>query len=135
MEIRYKFWIEDQAGVLFGDGRYTLLSQVAALGSLSAAAKNMAMSYRAAWGRIKAAEKRLGCKLLEPAPVGRGMVLTEAGRDLLDRYREFQEKARLAVLETGQKIFDGQGGLGLKLDDVINSRPDQDITESDDSEN
>lgn len=133
MKIRYKFWIEDQAGVLFGDGRYTLLAKVASLGSLSAAAKDMSMSYRAAWGRIKAAEKRLGCKLLEPAPVGRGMVLTKVGWDLLNRYKEFQEKARLAVLETGQKIFNGQGELGLQLDDVINSRPDQDITEDGDS--
>ncbi|MEE4112227.1 MAG: ModE family transcriptional regulator, partial [Desulfobacteraceae bacterium] len=52
--IRSKLWIEDaQGNVVFGLGRYRILDAIDRLGSLQAAAKDLRMSYRAVWCRIK----------------------------------------------------------------------------------
>jgi molybdate transport system regulatory protein len=44
--------------------------------SLNAAAKKLDISYRLAWGKIKAAEARLGFELVENFPPERRMHLT-----------------------------------------------------------
>jgi len=65
MEIKYKIWLEKDGKVIFGHGREELLQAVAECHSLNAAAKKLNMSYRAAWGRLRASEDRLGIKLIE----------------------------------------------------------------------
>ena len=63
--IRSKVWIEDEGGkVVFGLGRLRMLEAIGRHGSIQAAAKELKMSYRALWGRIKATEERLGAPLL-----------------------------------------------------------------------
>lgn len=85
MRIRYKVWIEREGRVLFGHGRLELLRALDRKGSLAKAAEAMGMSYRAAWGRIKASEERLGFPLVEHGPQGKRMSkLTSEGRALLD---------------------------------------------------
>ncbi len=117
MRLRYKFWFEDEDGVLFGDGRHELLRAVKELGSLAAAARELGMGYRAAWGRIRASEERLKIKLLEPAPRGRGLVLTAAGLKLIERYQKFQTEAGRAVKGLAREIFGPGPHLGLEDDD------------------
>jgi molybdate transport system regulatory protein len=85
LRIRYKVWIEREGRVLFGHGRLELLRALDRKGSLAKAAEAMGMSYRAAWGRIKASEERLGFSLVEHGPQGKRMSkLTSEGRALLD---------------------------------------------------
>lgn len=85
MRIRYKVWIERQDRVLFGHGRLELLQALDRKGTLAQAAAELGMSYRAAWGRLKASEERLGFPLVEPGPRGkRNAKLTPQGRALLD---------------------------------------------------
>ena len=61
MKISFKVWLEEEDHrVRFGEGRSQLLQAIADHGSLAQAAKKMNMSYRAAWGRLKASEDRLG---------------------------------------------------------------------------
>ncbi len=63
--IRSKIWIENENGeMVFGLGRLKILKAVHRLGSLQAAAKELKMSYRAVWGKLKATEERLGIPLL-----------------------------------------------------------------------
>ncbi len=63
--IRSKIWIENENGeIVFGLGRFKILKAVHRLGSLQAAAKELKMSYRAVWGKLKATEERLGMPLL-----------------------------------------------------------------------
>lgn len=89
--IRAKIWIENCEGkVVFGLGRYRMLEAVDRHSSLHAAAKELKMSYRALWGRIKASEKRLGKPLVESS--GRGTTLTPFARQLMDRFRAIQEQ-------------------------------------------
>lgn len=86
MKIKYKIWLEKNGNVLFGKGRYDLLKAIDECKSLQAAAKSMNMSYRAAWGRLKASEKRLGIKLVETDGPGKGMRLTKEARLYLNEF-------------------------------------------------
>jgi molybdate transport system regulatory protein len=104
MEIKYKVWFEKGGKVVFGSGRKELLRAVDTYNSLHAAAKHLNMSYRAAWGRIRASEARLGMKLIEPHPSGRALHLTIEARALLKRFDEVDRKINDLVLKTGQKI-------------------------------
>lgn len=64
--VRLHIWLEeDDKTVFFGTGRAMLLDMIQKHGSIKKAAKAMGMSYRAAWGKIKASEKALGVQLVE----------------------------------------------------------------------
>jgi molybdate transport system regulatory protein len=102
MEIKYKVWFEKDGKVIFGSGRRELLRAVDTYNSLNAAAKHLNMSYRAAWGRLKASEERLGMKLVEPHPSGRALHLTAEARSLLKRFDELDRKISDLVLKTCQ---------------------------------
>jgi len=87
--IRSKIWIEDAEGnVVFGDGRYRILTMVDQTKSLQGAAKELKMSYRALWGRIKASEERIGQPLV--AREGKGSCLTPFARQLMDQFRKIK---------------------------------------------
>ena len=94
MRIQFKLWVEENGKVLFGEGRLALLKAVAETGSLAGAARELKMSYRAAWGRLKASEKRLGFTLVERGKEGkRAMQLTDEALNLVNRYVKLETKA------------------------------------------
>ncbi|WP_279419968.1 TOBE domain-containing protein [Thiomicrorhabdus sp. ZW0627] len=78
-----------------GQRRLLLLSKVASLGSLSAAAKACGMSYKGAWQAIEAMNLAAGEELVRAQKGGSGgggMVLTEAGEALVSAYLLFNEQ-------------------------------------------
>jgi molybdate transport system regulatory protein len=82
---------------LLGPGRADLLELVAETGSISAAGARMGMSYRRAWGMVEALNATFRAPLVETVrggAQGGGARLTEAGREVLARYRAIE--ARLA---------------------------------------
>ncbi|MBA4396139.1 MAG: hypothetical protein C0394_01925 [Syntrophus sp. (in: bacteria)] len=93
MEIKEKIWIEKDGKVVFGHGREELFLAIDECRSLNAAAKKLNMSYRAAWGRLKASEKRLGVKLVESGTAKKGMTLTPTGKALLDKFVHLEKVA------------------------------------------
>jgi molybdate transport system regulatory protein len=109
MKVRTKIWIDDDHDrVIFGSGRVHMLETIDRLGSMNKAAKELKMSYRALWGRIKSTEERLGAKMLESKPGGgkeRGSVLTAAGKELLERYSRLQQKIIAVADREFEKIF------------------------------
>lgn len=92
IHVRSKIWLEDGRGrIIFGPGRMRILLSIVRCGSLNAAAKELKMSYRAAWGKIKATEEALGKALLVKNQGGRaggGSTLTPYARTLMERYQE-----------------------------------------------
>jgi molybdate transport system regulatory protein len=92
MKIRHKIWLESDGKVIFGQGRQELFRAVDACGSLNAAAKKMGMSYRAAWGRVRASEVRLGIPLIERGSHEKGGHLTTEARKLLEQYEKLEEQ-------------------------------------------
>ncbi len=63
MEIKFKIWLEKDGHALFGEGRDQLLKAIDECHGLYGAAKQLKMSYRAAWGKIKLTEERIGKKV------------------------------------------------------------------------
>lgn len=89
--IRSKIWIEDDQGnVVFGLGRFRILSAIEQCGSINGAAKELKMGYRAIWGKIKTTEDALGQPLLVRSTGGSsggGSELTPLAKSLLKRFR------------------------------------------------
>ena len=109
LRVKSKFWIEDEkGGPVFGHGRQQILEKIGELGSIRAAAKDLKMSYRAVWGKIKTAEERLGIKLIETFPGGgknRGARLTPEAKELLLRFRQLHELGNSKADEMFKEIF------------------------------
>lgn len=90
--IRSKVWIEDDSGkVIFGLGRLKILEAIARCGSLNAAAKELKMSYRGLWGKIKTTEESLGQPLLiknAGGSSGGGSELTPLAKHLIEEFKK-----------------------------------------------
>jgi molybdate transport system regulatory protein len=82
-----------------GPGRADLMELIAQTGSISEAAKRMGMSYKRAWSLVQALNEGFGAALIETARGGKeqGAALTDAGREVLERYRGMQEATRKAI--------------------------------------
>lgn len=105
-KVRTKVWLHDEEGnVIFGMGRTRMLEAIEQSGSISAAAKELKMSYRAVWARIKATEERLGGKPLlicsKGGVSGGGATLTAFAKDLIRQYRAL----RKGVLSQSDKLY------------------------------
>jgi molybdate transport system regulatory protein len=104
MEIRYKIWIEKNGKVVFGRGRDNILQAIDKQRSLSAAAKKLEMSYRAAWGRLKASEERMGMNLVETGAGDKSMQLTPQARAVIDRFEKLEKDVE-KLLHTADNDF------------------------------
>lgn len=92
--VRSKIWIENANGqVIFGLGRYRILDAIRRSGSMNAAAKELHMSYRAVWMRVRSSEERIGKGLL--IREGKGSRLTPFAENLMKQYRRM-----LSVVQT-----------------------------------
>jgi molybdate transport system regulatory protein len=108
MDIRSKIWIEVDGAPVFGRGRRFLLEAIATHGSINRAAQEVDISFRKAWGYIKAMEERLGVKLVERQTGGRnggGALLTDEARALLKKYEALEKGIQEIVDEKFRKVF------------------------------
>ncbi|AEG59037.1 winged helix-turn-helix domain-containing protein [Desulforamulus ruminis] len=102
-----KVWLE-RGGTNFGDGLYYLLTYVQEYGSISRSAREMGMSYRAAWGKIKRAEKNWGIQLVATqvgGDTGGGASLTEVGQKLVVSFGNFRTEMERAVKRIFKESF------------------------------
>lgn len=109
---KHKLWLEKN-GAIFGDGLYNLLSSIAGLGSISQAARGMGMSYRAAWGKIRATEKKWGIQLVVArvgGEAGGWARLTPEAEELLKTYRRMQQEVDRFVQKISGNINTGRQG-------------------------
>ena len=77
-----------------GPGKADLLDAINAAGSISAAARNIGMSYRRAWMLVDALNRCWAEPIVETVPGGsheKGARVTEFGRRLLDSYRALHD--------------------------------------------
>ena len=109
MKVHTKIWLETNDGkLLLGEGRLEIFQAIERTGSLSAAAREFSMSYRAIWGKVKATEERLGIKLVHGTTGGSkhgGTQLTDEGREFVARFSEFNKRARKAVDDIAQELI------------------------------
>ena len=115
MEPHCKLWLEEDGQVAMSDYRLRLLQCVDETGSLAAAAKQMGLSYRRAWGKIRDIEQRLDLQLVVSVSGGAnggGSRLTPEGADIIRCYQRFSARAREAVAQSYRMEFSRwQAGL------------------------
>jgi molybdate transport system regulatory protein len=83
-----------------GPGKIALLEAIVRCGSISAAAREMGMSYRRAWLLVEAMNQAFKQPAVMAATGGKrggGAEVTPFGQDLLARYRKIEAKAAAAV--------------------------------------
>lgn len=106
----YKIWLEKN-GAIFGDGLCDLLSSISGLGSISRASRELGMSYRAAWGKIRVAEKKWGIPLVVTrvgGAAGGWAKLTPEADELLKTYCRLQQEVDEFVQNLTVKFFTGR---------------------------
>lgn len=104
--MRMHLWFETSGGVVFGLGRLQLLRQVERCGSLKAAAESLGMSYRGAWGKIKATEEVIGEKLIERAASRRaGYHLTPFGLGIAKSFDEWFQEVESYALSKSRELL------------------------------
>lgn len=88
------------AEIAIGPGKADLLDAIARTGSISAAAREMGMSYRRAWLLVDTLNRCFKAPLVEASKGGSGgggARVTELGLEVLARYRAMELKAASSV--------------------------------------
>ncbi|MGZ5208927.1 MAG: TOBE domain-containing protein [Sulfuricurvum sp.] len=97
MKIDGRFWLTKENQSFLGAGRIELLERIDQTGSINAAAKEMKMSYKAAWERINGMNLLADQPLIERTTGGRGgggTKLTPYARELIATFHRFNELHR-----------------------------------------
>lgn len=99
--LNYKLWLSSVTGEgILEEDRYMLLRKIHEMGSLRAAAKEMNISYRKAWGDLKKSEELLGY-------------------DLVVRQRGGKDGGASTLTEKAVKLLEAYDALHLRLDDAV----------------
>ena len=88
--------------IALGPGKADLLDAISQSGSISAAARDMNMSYSRAWKLIEAMNRDFRFPLVVASSGGSGgggAQLTDAGAEALKRYRRIEQKAASSVAD------------------------------------
>ena len=97
MKIDGRFWLTKKGQSFLGSGRIELLDKIQKTGSIHAAAKEMKMSYKAAWERINSMNNLADEPLITRTIGGKGgggTVLTPYAHKLIVTYNRFNELHR-----------------------------------------
>ncbi len=96
-EFKGRFWLSIDGHSFAGRGRISLLERIAETGSISAAARAMRMSYRAAWDAIEAMSALAEQPLVLRQTGGRqggGTRLTPYGARVIEQFRQAEAAHR-----------------------------------------
>jgi molybdate transport system regulatory protein len=89
-------------GLILGPGKVDLIEAIERNGSISAAAREMGMSYRRAWLLVDALNRMFSRPLVVAAPGGArggGAQITDFGRAVAAAYRRIEARTREAIRE------------------------------------
>jgi molybdate transport system regulatory protein len=90
---RIRFRVDIAPGCSIGPGKVGLLESIGATGSLSAAARQLGMSYRRAWLLLDSLNRSFRKPLTAASVGGRGgggVELTDLGREVIAEYRRLE---------------------------------------------
>jgi molybdate transport system regulatory protein len=98
--LKVRVWVERNGRKVLGPGRVELLGHIDRLHSISAAAKEMDMSYRRAWELVRDMNEAAGEVLVELVTGGAGgggATVTPRGREAMKQYEKLRRRAETAT--------------------------------------
>ncbi len=98
--------VDAQNRIIMAEGRMALLEAIVSTGSINQAAKQMGMSYKSAWSKLRSTEAHIKTKIVE-SHKARGTRLTPAGEALLDQYIRMKQQCLAADDAIFDRHFDG----------------------------
>jgi molybdate transport repressor ModE-like protein len=114
--LNYKLWLSSVTGEgIIEEDRYKLLQLIHDKGSLKAAASEMGVSYRKAWGDLKKAEELLGYELIIRQRGGKDggqSILTGKAIKLLEAYKALHTRMDDAVEQAYEEFKKKTGQPG-----------------------
>ena len=96
-ETKIKLRLEYAAPLVLGPGKADLLERIDRLGSISAAGREMGMSYKRAWSLVEEMNTAFARPVVDSSRGGSGgggAVLTDQGRSMLEHYRALEDVLR-----------------------------------------
>jgi len=116
---RIRISIVFESGARIGPGKAKLLESIRDTGSISAAARDMGMSYKRAWLLLDSINQAFTEPVTIAAPGGAGgggAVLTAFGTELLERYRRIDDRsAASAADDIAALAHRARSDAGLKI--------------------
>jgi molybdate transport system regulatory protein len=106
------FWLTAGDGGRLGYERLRLLEEVAATGSISQAARNLGLSYKAAWDAVNAINNLADEPLVVRQAGGRhggGTRVTPAGRQFIQTFRQCAGEYRRLLASMDRHLHDLEG--------------------------
>jgi molybdate transport system regulatory protein len=104
---RGRIWIDGQEGTFLGYGRIVLLERIREYGSITKAAKSMAMSYRHAWELVDSMNSQADEPFVSAATGGKGgggAQLTEAGENAIRLFWKFSADFQVFLKQEQKKL-------------------------------
>jgi molybdate transport system regulatory protein len=120
MKIKSNLWFENEQNGYFGKGRIDLLEHIDRFGSISQAAREMKMSYKAAWDAVN----DMNTLSNEPIVVretggkgGGGTSLTSKGKEYIKIYKELEllQSKLFNILNEKSDTFENLMNVGKRL--------------------
>jgi len=113
LRIRSKVWLEVDGKPFLGDGCHRVLSAVQRNGSISAAARELDMSYRKVWSQLQSMEEISPFPLLERRIGGKNGGATDLTPEIIELMNRFAEMRAQVNAEADRCFydrFDGEPG-------------------------
>jgi molybdate transport system regulatory protein len=104
---RGRIWIEKDGETYLGFGRMILLTRIGELGSISQAAKSMAMSYKQAWDLVDSMNRHADTPLVTTNKGGKGgggALLTEAGEAAIREFNRLLLRLNVFLAEETSRL-------------------------------
>jgi len=117
--LSYEMWLEtiEKDRILDGEG-FALLLDINKTGSLTASSRNLGMSYRKAWGKLRDVEQYLGFRLVDKrrgGVAGGRTVLSNEGIELVRAYNNLRHETDIAMKSIARVFFN-------RINDISNNR-------------
>lgn len=106
--LRLRIWIERDGQTLLGPERLELLQAIDRCRSISAAARQVGVSYRHAWLLVQSVNEAAGRPLVESAiggSKGGGARLTELGRRAIQVFGQLQKEVQAAAAKIAPRVL------------------------------
>lgn len=106
-KLNFKIWVEGEEAVFLGNGRIRLLEAIDHTGSITAAAKEMGMSYKKAWEQVDSMNHQASEPLVITISGGKGgggTMVTEHGKRVIAQFTQVKNACREFVESWDSKV-------------------------------